>query len=100
MGAGQEQARDSEQQEREPDHYQVSHPAQAPEEVITPLPEREMVVRVVVPGHKLVPGHKAAPMEPQDLHGPEAPAVALGVKPGVGGRDDAPAEAAGQVYPG
>ena len=89
----QQQPGDDEQQEREPEHQQVSEPPERRHEVVAALARREVVVG------RAVPRHQAAPVEPQDLHRAEAPAVALRVQPGERRRHDAAAEAARDVQP-
>ena len=87
------QSGDHEQQEREGQHHQVSEPTEGRHEVVAALGGSEVVVG------RAVPGHEAAPVEAEDLHRAEAPAMALRVQSGEAGRHDASAEAAGDVHP-
>ncbi len=75
VGLGDQQTCDHQQQRAEGEHQQVAEPAQRGHEEVTALRVAHPVLR------RAVPRHEALPVQPQDLHGPEAPAVPLGEHP-------------------
>ena len=92
--ARQQQRSRGEQRNREQHHEEVPHPAEARHEVVTPLLAGQAVVG------REVPRQQAAPVQAEDLHASEAPAVPLRAQAGVGRRDDPATEDSGDVQPG